>query len=59
MLAEFANDADALLVGSEGSEVVEGPAALRSFFIEVFRAPANIGWEWRWLRKHFHGSEPA
>jgi hypothetical protein len=59
VLAEFANDADALLVGSEGSEVVEGPAALRSFFIEVFRAPANIGWEWRWLRKHFHGSEPA
>lgn len=50
VLAEFANDADVLLVGSEGSEVIEGPAALRSFFSEVFRAPANIGWEWRRVR---------
>jgi SnoaL-like protein len=50
VLAEFANDADVLLVGSEQAEVVEGPAALRAFFGKVFRTPANIGWEWRSVR---------
>ena len=50
VLSEFAADADVLLVGSEGGEVVEGPAALRDFFQRVFRAPANVGWEWRKVR---------
>lgn len=50
VLSEFAPDAEVLLVGSENGEVVEGPAALRDFFTRVFRAPANVGWEWRKVR---------
>ncbi|HYC36420.1 MAG TPA: nuclear transport factor 2 family protein [Usitatibacter sp.] len=50
VLAEFAPDADVLLVGSERGEVVEGPGGLRDFFQRVFRAPANVGWEWKKVR---------
>jgi hypothetical protein len=50
VLGEFADDAEVLLVGSANAEVVEGPAALRAFFGEVFRAPTHIGWEWRRVR---------
>jgi hypothetical protein len=50
VLLEFAADADVLLVGSGSGEVVEGPAGLRDFFTRVFRAPANVGWEWRKVR---------
>ena len=50
VLGEFAADADVLLVGSESGEVVEGPAGLRDFFQKVYRAPANVGWEWRKVR---------
>lgn len=50
VIGEFAADAEVLLVGSENGEVVEGTAALRDFFTRVFRAPANVGWEWRKVR---------
>ena len=50
VIGEFAPDADVLLVGSERGDVVEGPAGLRDFFQRVFRAPANVGWEWRKVR---------
>lgn len=50
VMSEFAPDAEVLLVGSENGEVVEGPGALRDFFTRVFRAPANVGWEWRKVR---------
>lgn len=50
VIGEFASDAEVLLVGSEGGEIVEGSGALREFFQRVFRAPANVGWEWRKVR---------
>ena len=50
VMSEFAPDADVTLVGSENGEVVEGTGALRDFFTRVFRAPANVGWEWRKVR---------
>ncbi len=50
VLAEFASDAEVLLVGSEAGEVAEGPHALRDFFQRVFRSPASVGWEWRKVR---------
>lgn len=46
ILHAFDDDADVLLVGSEIDEVVQGPAALRVFFENLFAQDVSIGWDW-------------
>jgi hypothetical protein len=47
ILSEFADEADARLVGSEANEVATGPAELETLVRRFFELPVQIGWEWQ------------
>jgi ketosteroid isomerase-like protein len=46
VLALFAPDADATLIGSSLGEIARGPIELRRFLEQMFAGPQAIGWEW-------------
>jgi ketosteroid isomerase-like protein len=46
VLALFAPDADATLIGSSLGEVARGPLELRRFLEKLFAHPQTVGWEW-------------
>jgi ketosteroid isomerase-like protein len=46
VLALFAPDADATLIGSAAGEIARGPIELRSFLDRTFRSAQTISWEW-------------
>src|SRR3954467_12552781 len=46
VLALFAPDADATLIGSSLGELARGPIELRTFLKKIFSAPQTISWEW-------------
>lgn len=46
VLALFAPDADATLLGSSTGEIARGPIEMRSFLEELFAGPQTISWEW-------------
>ena len=46
VLALFAPDADATLIGSSVGEIARGPLELRPFLERLFAAPEAIAWEW-------------
>jgi ketosteroid isomerase-like protein len=46
VLALFAPDADATLIGSSIGEIARGPIELRRFLERLFEAPETVAWEW-------------
>ena len=46
VLAQFAPDADATLIGSSVGEIARGPLELRRFLAQLFAGPQTVGWEW-------------
>ena len=46
VLALFAPDADATLIGSSLGEIARGPMELRPFLEELFAGPRAVSWEW-------------
>jgi ketosteroid isomerase-like protein len=46
VLALFAPDADATLIGSSLGEIARGPIELRTFLKKIFSAAQTISWEW-------------
>jgi uncharacterized protein (TIGR02246 family) len=46
VLALFAPDADATLIGSSVGEIARGPMELRTFLKRIFSTPQTISWEW-------------
>jgi ketosteroid isomerase-like protein len=46
VLALFAPDADATLIGSSLGEIARGPIELRRFLESMFAGPQTVGWEW-------------
>jgi ketosteroid isomerase-like protein len=46
VLALFAPDADATLIGSSVGEIARGPMEMRPFLEQVFDSPQTISWEW-------------
>jgi uncharacterized protein (TIGR02246 family) len=54
LLAQFAAEADVLLLGSEQGEVARGPVELRRLLEHFFAEP--ITYEWRWQSREVFGS---
>src|SRR3954454_1074274 len=46
VLALFAPDADATLIGSSAGETATGPMNMRPFLEELFDSPDSFSWEW-------------
>lgn len=46
VLALFAPDADATLIGSSLGEIARGPLELRAFLERLFAGPQGVSWEW-------------
>jgi ketosteroid isomerase-like protein len=46
VLALFAPDADATVIGSSLGEIARGPIELRTFLKRLFSSPQAISWEW-------------
>jgi ketosteroid isomerase-like protein len=46
VLALFAPDADATLIGSSLGEISRGPIELRRFLEGMFAQAQSVGWEW-------------
>jgi ketosteroid isomerase-like protein len=46
VLALFAPDADATLMGSSAGEIARGPLELRAYLQRLFAEQRTIGWEW-------------
>jgi ketosteroid isomerase-like protein len=46
VMALFAPDADATLIGSSVGEVARGPIELRQFLEEILAGPRTLSWEW-------------
>jgi ketosteroid isomerase-like protein len=46
VLALFAPDADATLIGSSLGELARGPIELRRFLERLFAGPQTVAWEW-------------
>jgi ketosteroid isomerase-like protein len=47
VMALFAPDADATLIGSSAGETARGPMELRAFLEELCAAPSSYSWEWQ------------
>jgi ketosteroid isomerase-like protein len=46
VLALFAPDADATLIGSSLGEIARGPIELRAFLERLFDSARSVSWEW-------------